>query len=116
MRLFVALPVPADVRARLAEATSHARDHSASALRWAPPERWHLTLAFLGDDVAEDVLPDLERRLARAASRHELGTLRLSGAGRFGGRVVWTGVDGDVAGLKALAASVTAAARRAGLA
>jgi 2'-5' RNA ligase len=42
-------------------------------------------------------------------------TLRLAGGGRFGSlrrpQVAWTGLDGDVAPLSALAARLTAAAR-----
>jgi 2'-5' RNA ligase len=82
-------------------------------LRWTPAGQWHLTLAFLGeidgDALDEGVLPDLTARLARAARRHPPQELALSGAGRFGDRVLWTRVRGD---LRALAASVSAAARR----
>ncbi|MCU0296846.1 MAG: hypothetical protein MUD05_12475 [Candidatus Nanopelagicales bacterium] len=47
-RLFVALWLPDAVRAELdtALAALHARYPE---LRWQPPVRWHITLAFLGD-------------------------------------------------------------------
>lgn len=112
MRAFVALIPPAAVLAELATAlrpvqTSH------PGLRWTPAGQWHLTLAFLGeidgDALDEGVLPDLTARLTRAAHRHPPQELALRGAGRFGDRVLWTRVRGD---LRALAASVGAAARR----
>jgi 2'-5' RNA ligase len=43
-------------------------------------------------------------------------TLQVAGGGRFDGRVLWAGIAGDVDRLAALAASVQAAARRAGCA
>ena len=49
--------------------------------------------AFLGE-IDENVLPDLTTRLARAARRHPPQELALSGAGRFGDRVLWTRVRG----------------------
>ena len=78
-------------------------------------EQWHLTLAFLGE-VADDHVPELQQRLARAAGRHPPLTLRFAGSGRFGGRVLFMALDGDVQGLKRLAASAGAAARRVGIA
>ena len=77
-----------------------------------PPQNWHLTLAFLGS-VPDGRRADLEARLARAAARHQPLSLRLSGSGQFGTRVLYVGVAGDVLALGRLAASVAAAARRA---
>ena len=70
-------------------------------LRWIPPERWHLTIAFFGEEQARDVAR-LTRRVARGVeSQHPL-ELQLSEAGRFGDRVLWIGVTGDRAPLVAL--------------
>nr|WP_255426494.1 RNA 2',3'-cyclic phosphodiesterase [Pseudonocardia sp. C8] len=112
--MFVAVTPPQEVVDELRSATAALRDGS-PALRWAVPEQWHLTLAFLGE-VDDDARQDLVGRLARAAARHEPLTLSLAGAGRFGHRVLWTRVQGDVERLGRLAASVRAAARRARLA
>jgi 2'-5' RNA ligase len=115
MSLFVALRLPADIASDLA-AVHSALDPELTAahpdLRWVPPQNWHLTLAFLGS-VPEVRRADLETRLARAASRHRPLSLRLSGSGHFGSRVLYVGVAGDVLSLSRLAASVAAAARRA---
>jgi RNA 2',3'-cyclic 3'-phosphodiesterase len=123
MRAFVAVVPPAGVLAELAAAVEPVREVS-PGLRWTPAAQWHLTLAFLGE-VDDAVLPDLTERLARAARRHEPVTLSLRGSGRFGDRVLWTRVlppresvrsAGRVTPLGRLAASVTAAARRCGIA
>ena len=89
-------------------------------LRWAPTNRWHVTLAFLGevDEAARERLPT---RLERAAGRYPRLTLSF---GRAGGlpsprraRVLCAHITGEhqaLADLAALAASVAAGARRAG--
>jgi 2'-5' RNA ligase len=114
MRLFVAAWPPRPVVAELEAAVAGIRD-AAPGLRWTAPEQWHLTLAFLGE-VADARRPDLERRLARAAARHPPLDVRFAGGGRFGNRVLVATLDGDRQGLRRLAASAAAAARRAGVA
>jgi 2'-5' RNA ligase len=105
MRLFVALrPPPAAI------------GHLAAALpRWpSVPDRWHLTLAFLGE--VEDPAPVAAglRRVAAAAAPFPLA---LRGSGTFGrGAVVWVGLAGDVPALRSLAGEVTRACRAAGAA
>lgn len=86
----------------------------AESLRWTGVAQWHLTLTFLGE-VAEESLPELCERLARAARRHPPMTLRLAGGGRFGDGTLWAGVTGETAALGRLADSVAAAARRTGI-
>ena len=131
MRLFVAVELPDPVRAALTELVAglvagQVAEPAADGLtalpprlpprlRLAAPERMHLTLAFLGE-VAEPRLPGLRERLGRSAGRHAPMRLRLSGGGRFGGSVLWVGVDGDVERLRHLAGSVAGAARHSGLA
>lgn len=113
MRLFVALTPPQAVLDEIGAAIARVRD-LAPRLRWTTTQQWHLTLAFLGE-VEPDALPELTGRLARAAQRHEPMPLVFTGAGRFDGRVLWLGVAGGREPLSALAASVTAAARRSGI-
>jgi RNA 2',3'-cyclic 3'-phosphodiesterase len=115
VRLFVAIVPPAEVLAELADAVAPLRAASPE-LRWTGPEDWHLTLAFLGN-VAQDALPDLAIRTERAARRHPAQRLAVVGAGAFPrpsrAGVVWAGIS-TASGLAPLAASVAAAARRAG--
>jgi 2'-5' RNA ligase len=94
VRLFVGIVPPP-------EAISHAAgavDRIASTtpdMRWVPSERWHLTLAFLGE-VEPDLVPDLVTRLDQvAAAQTPLEAVRLAGSGTFPG-VLWLGI-GDVA-------------------
>lgn len=113
MRLFVALDVPDPAVRHLERAVAEVRERHREP-RWVPCERWHVTLAFLGE-VAEPQPDALLERLERAARRHEGLSLSFAGAGRFGNRVLWAGMRGDTAPLGRLAASVAAAARKAGV-
>jgi RNA 2',3'-cyclic 3'-phosphodiesterase len=117
MRLFVAVGVPAHAADELDGAVAPLR-RSWPALRWTGRDAWHITLAFLGE-VNETASARLMPRLERAAARHPCLPVSLDGAGAFPGaaraRVLWTGVQGDPRALAALAASVAAGARRAGV-
>lgn len=84
------------------------------SMRWTRPEQWHLTLAFLGevDDRTRGALAD---RLASIASQTAPFTLAVASAGRFGHRVLWAAVRGDMAELHRLASLMRAAAQSVGL-
>ncbi|MEU4699937.1 RNA 2',3'-cyclic phosphodiesterase [Nonomuraea dietziae] len=110
MRLFAAILPPPEILDEVAAALA-GRTHVVEGLRWVDRATWHLTLAFYGE-VPERALPDLEVRLARAASRHPAKRLAFEGAGAFSKRVFWLGVTGDP--LVRLAGSAAAAGRRAG--
>jgi 2'-5' RNA ligase len=115
MRLFVAAALPADLVDRL-DAALGARD---PALRWVPPEQWHVTLSFYGE-VPDGVVPRLVERLERATGRATPMSLSLQGAGTFPrqaarARVMWLGVTGEVDALSRLADRCAAAARREGI-
>ncbi|MEU4559300.1 2'-5' RNA ligase family protein [Actinoplanes sp. NPDC023936] len=87
MSLFVAIFPPEDVRRDLASSVPAIRSRA---------DKWHVTLAFLGDADPTLVAPALGR-----ASLGDPFTLRLAGGGRFRS-VVWAGLGGDVAALGAL--------------
>ncbi len=119
MRLFVALSPPSEALAELEAAVAPLRA-GWPGLRWASQDRWHVTLAFLGQ-VDEGKLTDLRARLERAAARHQTQRLVIGRGGAFPSpsraRVLIAHVesaDGDPGGLTALARSVAAGARRAG--
>jgi 2'-5' RNA ligase len=82
--------------------------------RWTAPDRWHLTLLFLGTVPAATV-PALVGATEAAVAAAPPMTLRLAGGGRFGSRrrpqVAWAGVDGDVAPLIDLAVRLSDVAR-----
>jgi RNA 2',3'-cyclic 3'-phosphodiesterase len=103
VRLFVSLPLPAPVRTHLAAALR--------GLRTTAVAQWHVTLAFVGEwDDPGLLVPGL----AGAAAASSPMRLRLHGGATFPG-VLWAGVDGDVAGLRRLAADVEVACRAAGV-
>jgi 2'-5' RNA ligase len=116
MRLFVAITPPADALDELETLAAPLRE-AWPDFRWAGPDSWHVTLAFLGE-VGDGVLPALRTRLERAAHRHPSLEISIRGAGGFPAvaraRVLWAGIHGDQQALAALAASVAAGARRAG--
>jgi 2'-5' RNA ligase len=101
--LFVAVLPPAEAIDDLDRAAAPVRA-AWPELRWIPTERWHLTLAFYGE-VADGDVARIERRGSRATKGAALD-LHLAGAGHFGDRVLWVGVQGDRDGLRALAAGL----------
>ncbi|MGW3077154.1 MULTISPECIES: RNA 2',3'-cyclic phosphodiesterase [unclassified Kitasatospora] len=109
MRLFVAVLPSVEALQGLADAVAPVRElPGAERLRWTGVEGWHLTLAFLGE-VPAGSLPELEAGLAAVAEVHPVHRLRIAGAGRFGDRVLWAGVEGQAWALRRLADAVTGA-------
>ena len=104
---------PEEARADLERSLAPLRD-APGAPRWAAPDRWHLTLLFLGA-VPEDRVPPLVAAAGDAVGPAPAMTLRLAGAGRFGSarrpQVFWAGLDGDVGPLIELAERLAGAAR-----
>ena len=93
-RLFIAIPVPAEVRSALAAALDPVRVRFRGG-RWQSPDTWHLTLRFLGDTPAGD-LPAIERAVRTVAAAAAPFRVELGEAGSFehrrGGRVAWVGL------------------------
>jgi 2'-5' RNA ligase len=109
VRLFAAAVPPPEALSHLAAAIGPARA-AHPELQWVPTERWHLTLAFYGE-VEDGRVPRLRRRIERAARGAAALRLRLAGAGHFGGRVLWVGVEGQRDELRALARGVATGGR-----
>jgi 2'-5' RNA ligase len=86
--------------------------------RWTLPERWHLTLLFLGA-VPADRVGGLVVAAGAVVAVTSAMHLRLTGGGRFGSRrrpqVAWTGLGGGVRPLTGLAGRLADAARSLGL-
>jgi RNA 2',3'-cyclic 3'-phosphodiesterase len=109
MRLFVAMDIPAEVRAAISAVVAKLRPAAPKA-RWVRIEGLHVTLKFIGETPEENV----------GAIRSALGSVpfrapievRFRGLGFFPNprhpRVFWAVVEADAA-LAALAASVDAA-------
>ena len=108
-RTFVAIPMPEDAAARLANLV-----RGLSVGRRVPEDNLHLTLAFIGE-VSDDGLEELHDALSGVRARPV--ELRFQGLGTFGDdrpRAVWAAVDADSA-LVDLQKQVERAARKAGL-
>jgi RNA 2',3'-cyclic 3'-phosphodiesterase len=115
MRLFIALDIAAEIRARLTEYMERARALAPEA-RWARVEGLHVTLKFIGhvdDAVVEQIKAAL--RSIKAAPFE----VKFAGVGFFpnpnAARVFWAGVDGSDH-LPLLASTIDAALERLGFA
>ncbi|MEW6722857.1 MAG: RNA 2',3'-cyclic phosphodiesterase [Candidatus Micrarchaeota archaeon] len=108
MRLFVAVPVPEELRAKAAALGEEIRQDGVVPVR---PQNMHLTLRFLGD-VAPQKLPEIKEKLGSV--RFGRFGCALKGVGVFPNenyvRVVWAGCESG-GGLEALAAKVAEALR-----
>jgi RNA 2',3'-cyclic 3'-phosphodiesterase len=97
-RLFAAIRLPAEVEGHLDEHIDAVRD-AHPELRWVAPQRWHLTLEFLGECGPHEVERQLQR-WERRARRSAPMLLRLGGVGTFPkpwmARVLWVGLAGDI--------------------
>lgn len=105
-RLFVAITLPAPVLDSLAETQRTLRSATPhGVVRWVDPASIHLTLKFLGD-VPIAQRSTLETALALSAQQHAPFELSLADLGCFPNvrrpRVVWAGLAGALAALRAL--------------
>src|SRR5262245_59801580 len=95
IRAFVALEFPAETKTRVADVVAGLKPRL-SGCRWTPPERWHVTMRFLGPSEP-GVLADLEPRLRRAAQASAPADAQVGGLGLFpergSPRVLWLHVE-----------------------
>jgi 2'-5' RNA ligase len=140
VRLFVAAYPPAPVRADFAGVVAglhvgRPREQGRS-VRLAPPENWHVTLAFLGevpDEKVDDVRGVVDRAVERWRADRNAGTpdadtppgdapgapeVQITGGGTFGRNrftTLWAGLRGDVDGLARVAEALRGELRAARL-
>jgi 2'-5' RNA ligase len=104
IRSFIAVELPAPAEASIGRLQEQLRGRLPE-LRWVRPGNIHLTLRFLGE-VAPAAVSDIHRVLQEAARPAVPMTLRGQGIGVFPGirkaRVLWVGVQGDLAPLARL--------------
>ncbi len=95
-RLFVALWPPRALQSRLWRSLEPLRAEL-PRVRWVPPERYHLTLRFLGDVPARAVAAVV--RACDALVSVRAFRVRLAGAGAFPPRgrprIYWVGVEAE---------------------
>ena len=114
-RLFIALTLPEDVKAGMAEAQADLRQAvRGGGVRWTKREQLHLTLKFLGEVDARrcEPLAEAVRGACQCSAPLEL---RAEGIGFFPDlrrpRVVWAGVSDSRDQLPRLQRAIEAAAR-----
>lgn len=106
IRAFIAIELPEDARRALGDTARRlAEQLPQGSVRWVRPELIHLTLRFLGD-TAVAKLPTIAAALDALGAQHAPFTLALSEAGCFPNRkrprIIWAGLDGQLAPLQAL--------------
>jgi len=85
MRLFVAVPMPAETTRELAAAVERMRKRpGAEDLRWSPPESWHTTLQFLGNAGPDEYACLLDRLRGVRAAPMKIVPEKIGAFGRVG--------------------------------
>ena len=88
IRLFVGLPIPADIRLTLSRLSA-----GLPGAKWVKEDNFHVTLRFIGE-VDEGLADDIDALLSQV--NHASFHLSLEGVGYFGkpnnARAVWAGV------------------------
>ena len=95
MRVFLAIAVPEDVKARLAAAAQRLAPEAVD-VAWCPRDQYHLTLAFLGE-TSPAILPHAMASFEKICAATPVLACRAYGLGFFGNRrnpkTLWAGVD-----------------------
>lgn len=103
-RLFLAVPMPDEVRARI-RALIARLEPAGWPMRWIDPANAHLTLHFLGDTPPEEA-QIIRMTLPATVGSHEAFELRTAGLGVFPKmkrpRVLWLGLYGPAHRLESL--------------
>lgn len=95
MRCFIAIDIPEDIK-RSIECVVEKADHQSKGVRWVPLENIHLTLKFLGE-VKEELIPEIEKRLAAICIKHSIFNICIRSIGAFPNfkypNILWVGID-----------------------
>lgn len=110
-RLFIALPLPKDIKELLKEQQDALqRAVPFRSVRWSNPKTLHLTLVFLGY-IDERKLEIIKQSLDFGCRQHRSFTLQSAKPSAFPSlqrpSVLYTAVAGDVASLTALVVSIS---------
>ncbi len=96
MRCFIAIDIPEDIRAELADLQKELAgsvDIRKGDVKWVRPDSMHLTLKFLGE-VPDNRIAEVCNVVKEVADRHRAFDLAIKEVGSFGGRsarVLWVG-------------------------
>jgi 2'-5' RNA ligase len=105
VRSFIAIDLPADVRAELTSLEDKLKARRHPFVKWVDPESMHLTLKFLGN-VTVDSIPQIVEAMSGVGQALSPFKLQVAGTGAFPNwqrpQVVWVGVGGESDKLSAL--------------
>ena len=105
IRAFIAIELPSQIKAALAQLQGNLRTSKGASVKWVDPEGVHLTLKFLGN-VDESEVPAITKALSEAVKGVAPFSLQLGDPGAFPNthapRVVWVGVGGEIEPLSTL--------------
>ena len=108
MRSFIAINLPAAVKAEIGEIVARLRNAGPPA-RWVPADNLHVTVKFL-DEISEDQVKPLLGAITAASGQTHPFELHLGGFGFFPNerksRVFWVGIETGFDTLKNLARSI----------
>ncbi|MGI6361529.1 MAG: RNA 2',3'-cyclic phosphodiesterase [Bacillota bacterium] len=93
MRLFIALPLPPKITRELTNNVKNIQPYCTRG-NFSDPQNYHLTLHFLGDCTAAQLI-NLQKLLPDLAAKHQQFTLHLDRCGTFvrGNRhILWRGI------------------------
>jgi len=98
MRLFVGIPLSEEARRGIVKAVKKIR-RGHWLVKWQEPEKWHVTLAFLGE-VKKERVKEVVEAVSRGVEAVEAFEVRFKGWGGFPDwllpRVIWLGLKGDL--------------------
>lgn len=117
MRLFIAVPIPEDLKERVAGILGPLRKSGAD-YKWVEPKNLHLTLAFLGE-TPETRVPEIEAAMGGAVEGRAGFDLAFTELGAFDSwarpRVIWIGVGPGAGPLEEIASTLLSDLRKSGL-
>ena len=95
LRLFIALPLEAEVERALGRVVEDLR-HQGGRISWVAPENIHLTIKFLGE-TEESMLPDIKNQLDSFVKSYRPVLSSVAHLGAFPNlqrpRVIWAGIE-----------------------
>lgn len=97
IRTFIAIAIPGDVRAKIAE-LQFTLKNAGGHVSWPKPENIHLTLKFLGD-TDENLINEISNQLNQSVKSISQFKIAIKGVGAFPNlkypRVIWIGAESE---------------------
>jgi 2'-5' RNA ligase len=118
MRAFIAIDLDEPIRRQIAEVQA-TLSRRLPTVRWVPPERMHLTLAFLGE-IDDSMAAAVAAALRAWGDRQSAFEIEIAGLGAFPergpARVIWLGINDATGRLAACHAACESAIEELGIA